>query len=114
MSIWSEEDDEQMTVPDPEVPLVYSLHYAQQSCQDWVDQLPPETMERMKKQEKGNSNLHAEEDFVEKRESMYLDLRPSKLIEKYQEVLGALHPPLSCKKRSRWTSNSNQSAKGLW
>ena len=29
-SIWSEEDDEEMTLPDPEVPLVYSLHYAQQ------------------------------------------------------------------------------------
>ena len=29
-SIWSEEDDEEMTVPDPETPLVYSLHYAQE------------------------------------------------------------------------------------
>ena len=29
MSIWSEEDDEEMTLSDPEVPLVYSLHYAQ-------------------------------------------------------------------------------------
>ena len=29
-SIWSEEDDEEMTLPDPEVPLVYSLHYAHQ------------------------------------------------------------------------------------
>ena len=28
--IWSEEDDEEMTLPDPEVPLVYSLRYAQQ------------------------------------------------------------------------------------
>ena len=27
-SIWSEEDDEEMTLPDLEVPLVYSLHYA--------------------------------------------------------------------------------------
>ena len=29
-SIWSEEDDESYTLPDPEVPLVYSLHYGQQ------------------------------------------------------------------------------------
>ena len=89
-SIWSKEDDEEMTLPDPEVPLVYSLHYAQQGCQDWEDELPPETMGRMKKQEKGKSNLHAEEDFVEKLESMNLDPRLSKLIQKYQEVLGAL------------------------
>ena len=47
-SIWSEEDDEDMTLPDPEVPLVYSLHYAQQGRQDWEDELPPETMARMK------------------------------------------------------------------
>ena len=47
-SIWCEEDDEEMTLPDAEVPLLYSLHYAQQGCQDWEDALPPETMERMK------------------------------------------------------------------
>ena len=51
----------------------------------------------MKKREKGKSNLHAEEDFVEKLESMNLDPRLSKLIQKYQEVFGALPPPLSCK-----------------
>ena len=55
-------------------------------------------MGRMKKQEKGKSNLHAEEDFVEKLESMNLDPRLSKLIQKYQEVSGALPPTLSCKK----------------
>ena len=97
MSIWSEEDDEEMTLPDPEVPLVYSLHYAQQGRQDWEDELPPETMGRMKKQEKGKSTLHAEEDFVEKLESMNLDPRLSKLMQKYQEVFGGLPPPLSCK-----------------
>ena len=97
-SIWSEEDDEEMTLPDPEVPLVYSLHYAQQGGEDWEDELPPETMGRMKKQEKGKSNLHAEEDFVEKLESMNLDPRLSKLIQKYQEVLEALPVPMSCKK----------------
>ena len=37
-SIWSEEDDEEMTLPDPEVRLVYSLHYAQQGRQDWEDE----------------------------------------------------------------------------
>ena len=97
-SIWSEEDDEEMTLPDPEVPLVYSLHYAQQSRQDWEDELPPETMGRMKKQERGKSNLHAEEDFIEKLESMNLDPRLSKRIQKYKEVFGAFPPPLSCKK----------------
>ena len=97
-SIWSEEDDEEMTVPDPEVPLVYSLHYAKQGRQDWEGELPRETMGRMKKQEKEKCNLHAEEKFVEKLESMNLDPRLSKLIQKYQEVLGALPPPLFCKK----------------
>ena len=33
-SIWAEEDDEEMTLPDPEVPLVYPLHYAQRGRQD--------------------------------------------------------------------------------
>ena len=97
MSIWSEEDDEEMTLPDPEVPLVYSLHYAQQGRQNWEDELPPETMGRMKKQEKRKSNLHAEKDFVEKLESMNLDTHLSKLIQNYQEVFGVLPPPLSCK-----------------
>ena len=98
-SIWSEEHDEEITLPDPEVPLVYSLHYAQQGRQDWEDaNYPPKTMGRMKKQEKGNSNLHAEEDFVEKLESMNLDPHLSKLIQNYQKVFGALPPPLSCKK----------------
>ena len=60
---------------------------------------PLKTMGRMKKQEKGKSNLHAEEDFVEKLESMNLDPRLSRLIQKYQEVFGALHPPLCCKKQ---------------
>ena len=87
-----------MTLPDPELPLAYSLHHAQQGRQDWDDELSPETMGRMKKQEKGKSNLHAEEDFVEKLESMNLDPRLRKLIQKYQEVFGALPPPLSCKK----------------
>ena len=49
-----------MTLTSPEVPLVYSLHYAQQGQQYLEDELPPETMRRMKKQENGKSNLHAE------------------------------------------------------
>ena len=44
-----------MTLPDPEVPLGYSLHYAQHRRQDWEDELPPETMGRMKKHEKGRA-----------------------------------------------------------
>ena len=47
---------------------------------------------------KGKSNLHAEEHFVQKLESMNLDPRLSKLIQKYQDVFGALPQPLSCKK----------------
>ena len=39
----------------------------------------------MKKQEKAKSYLHAHEDFVEKLESMNLDPRLSKLIQKNQE-----------------------------
>ena len=88
-----------MTLPDSAVPLVYSLHHAKQGCQDLGDELPPETMGRKKKQEKGKSNLHAEEDSVEKLGGMNLDSCLSKLIPKYQEVFGALPPPLSCKKR---------------
>ena len=49
-SIWSEEDYEEMTLPDPEVPLVYSLHYVQQGHEDWENELPRETMGCMKKQ----------------------------------------------------------------
>ena len=29
-----------MTLPAREVPLVYSLHYAQQGCQDWEVNYP--------------------------------------------------------------------------
>ena len=90
--IWAEEDDEEMTLPDPEVPLVCSLHYAQQGCQDWEDDLPPETMGRMRKQEKEKSNLHAEEHFAEKLDSLNVDPRLSKLIQKYLEVSWSVGP----------------------
>ena len=36
-SIWSEEDDESYTLPEPEIPLVYSLHYGQQCSPEWCD-----------------------------------------------------------------------------
>ena len=36
-SIWSEEDDDSLTLPDPEIPLVYSLHYGQQCSPEWGD-----------------------------------------------------------------------------
>ena len=57
-SIWSEEDDEEMTLPDSEVPLVYSLHYVKQGRRDWEDELPPDETGRMEEKEKGKSHLH--------------------------------------------------------
>ena len=98
-SIWSEEDDESYTLSDPEIPLVYSLHYGQQSPPEWDDRsLPAETAGRRKKKEHGKSKLHAEEDFLQKIESLNLDPRLKKLLLTYEEVFGALPPPLSCKK----------------
>ena len=87
-----------MTLPDLEVPLIYSLHYGQQGRQDCEDELPLETMGRMRKQAKGKSNIDTQEDCSEKLESMNLDTRRSNLIEKYHDVFGALPPPLSCRK----------------
>ena len=98
-SIWSEVDDESYTLPDPEIPLVYSLHYGQQCPPEWDDgSMPAEAAARQKKKEHGKSNLHAEEDFLQKLESLNLDPRLKKLLITYEEVLGALPPPLSCKK----------------
>ena len=66
-SIWSEEDDNSYTLPDSGIPLVYSLHYGQQCPPDWDDgSVPAETADRQKKKEHGKSNLHAEEDFLQK------------------------------------------------
>ena len=50
-----------MTLPDPEIALVYCLPCVQQGCQDWEDQLPTVTFGRKKNHEKGKSNLHAED-----------------------------------------------------
>ena len=98
-SIWSEEDDDSYTLPDPEIPLVYSLHYGQQCSPEWDNgSVPAETADRQKKKEHGKSNLHAEEDFLQKLKSLNLDPRLTKLLITYEEVFGALLPPLSCKK----------------
>ena len=98
-SIWSEEDDDSYTLPDPEIPLVYSPHYGQQCPPEWDGgSVPAETADWQKKKEDGKSNLHAEEDFLQKLESLNLDPRLKKLLITYEEVFGALPPPLSCKK----------------
>ena len=60
--------------------------------------MPAETADRQKKKEHGNSNLHAEEYFLQKLESLNLDPRPKKLLITYEEVFGALPPRLSCEK----------------
>ena len=98
-SIWSEEDDDAYRLPDPEIPLVYSLHYGQECPPEWDDgSVPAETAEPQKEKEHEKSNLHAEEDFLQKIEGLNLDLRLKKLLLTYEEVFGALPPPLSCKK----------------
>ena len=46
-SIWSEEDDDSYTLPDPEIPLVYSLHYRQQCPPELADgSVPAKTPHR--------------------------------------------------------------------
>ena len=98
-SIWSEEDDDSYTLPDPEIPLVYSLHYGQQCPPEWDDgSVPAETADRQKKKEHGKSNLHAEEELLQKIESLNLDPQLKKLLLTYEDVFGALPPPLSYKK----------------
>ena len=73
-SILSEDDDDSYTLPDPEIPLVYSLHYGQQCPPEWDDgSVPAETADQHQKKEHGKSNLHAEEDFLQKFESLNLD-----------------------------------------
>ena len=78
---------------------MHSLHYGQQCSPEWDEgAVPAETADRQKKKEHGKSNLHAEEDFLQKLESLNLDPRLKKLLITYEEVFGALPPPLSCKK----------------
>ena len=98
-SIWSERDNDSYTLPDPQIPLVYSLHYGQQCPPAWDDgSKPAETADRQKKKEHGKSNLHAKEDFLQKIERLNLDPRLKILLPTYEEVFGALPPPMSCKK----------------
>ena len=98
-SIWSEEDDDSYTLPDPEIPLVYFLHHRQQCPPEWDDgSVPAETADRQKKIEHGKSNLHAEGDFLQKLESLNLDPRLKKLLITCEEVFGPLAHPLPCKK----------------
>ena len=73
-SIWSEEDDHSYTLPEPQIPLVYSLHYGQQCSPEWDDgSVPAETADWQKKKEHGKSNLHAEEIPLKKIQSLNLD-----------------------------------------
>ena len=57
-SIWYEEDDDSYTLPDAEIPLVYSLHYGQQCSPEWDDgSVPGKTADRQKKKEHCKSSL---------------------------------------------------------
>ena len=81
---------------------MHSLNYTQQGHQGWGhDEQPPEAVGRRRKQELGRSNLHAEEDVSEKPQSLRLYSGLTNLIKKYQELLGAVPPPLSCRKLVR-------------
>ena len=78
---------------------MYSLHHGQQCPPEWDDgSVPAQAADRQKKKEHGKSNLHAEEDFLQKLESLNLDPRLKELLITYEEVFGALPHPLSCKK----------------
>ena len=78
---------------------MYSLHYWQQCSPEWDDgSVPAETADRQKEKEHAKSNLDAEEDFLQKLQSLNLDPRLKKLLITYEEVFGALPPPLSCTK----------------
>ena len=47
--MWLEEDNDSYTLPDPEILLVYSLHYGQQCPPEWDDgSVPAETADRQK------------------------------------------------------------------
>ena len=93
-SIWSGEEDDSYTLPDPEIPLVYSLHYGQQCSPEWEDgSVPAETADRQKKKEHGKSNIHAEGDILQKIESLNLGPRLKKLLLTYG-VSRLAAPPL--------------------
>ena len=74
-SIWSEEYDDSYTLPDPEIPLVYSLHYRQQCPPEWDDgSVPAETADRQKRRnmERATSMLRR----ISCRKSRVLTLTP--------------------------------------
>ena len=82
---------------------MYHLNYTQQCPQEWDDStLPAETVDRQN-DESCNSNLHAEEDFKQKIESMNLDPPVKILLLTYEEVFGDLPPPLPAENGSGWT-----------
>ena len=82
---------------------MYSLHYGQQCPPEWDDgSVPAETADRQKEKEHGKSNLHAEEDVLQKIQSLKLVPRLKGLLLTYEEVFGALPPPCPVKNWSRW------------
>ena len=86
-------------LPEPEVLLMYSLHYGQQCSPEWDESsLPAKTADWQEKDERGKSNPHAEEDFQQIIESLNLDCDLKKLLRTYEDLFGALPPPPSCKK----------------
>ena len=98
-SIWSEEDDESYALPDPEIPLVYSLHYGQQFSPEWDDaSVPAETADGQKKKSMVRATSMLLRNILQKIESQNLDPRLKKLLLTYEEVFGPLPPPLSCNK----------------
>ena len=102
-----------MTLHNPEVPLVYSLHYVQQGCQDLENEVPLETKGRMKRQEKGRATSTLRRHFLRSWRVGTLTLvsvSSSRNTKRFLE-----HSPLPCiaKSWSRWTSNSSQSLQGL-
>ena len=92
-AVRSEEDDEEYTVPDPTAPLVYSqevLMFTQQCHEKWDEiELPTDTVSSTTKQEMGNRNLHAREDFSPKVEGR----TPPKLAHPHSDESSVLTPP---------------------
>ena len=95
-SIWSEEDNDSYQLPDSEIPLVYSLHHGQQCPPECDDgSVAAKTADQQKKKEHGKSNLNAEEDCLQKIQSLNLDPRLEERLLTYEEVFGTLPPPFS-------------------
>ena len=98
-SISSEEDDDSYTLPDPEIPLVYSLHYGQQCPPSGT--MAPYLLKRLigrKRKSMVRATSMLRRTILQKIESLNLDPRLKKLLRTYEELFGALLPPLSCEK----------------